>query len=113
MRVELLLLFLVVEVGIYLMRLLPLLPWSLRREAGGAPGAEEPGGLLPLVGSSVVAALLVTSVLPEASGPGYGVELTRNTVALVPTFVVAHRFGNLGLTGLLGVLAYGLVSWVT
>ncbi len=95
------------------MRLLPLLLWSLRREAGAAAPGTEPGGLLPLVGPSVVAALLVASVLPEASGPGYGAELARNAVALVPTFVVAYRFGNLGLTVLAGVLAYGLVSMVT
>ena len=108
MRVELLALFVVVGVGIFLMRLLPLL-WALRRgsEAGDA-GAGGPGGLLTLVGPSVVAALLVTSVLPEASGSG--AELARSAVALALTLLVAVRSGNLGLTVLVGVLAYALVS---
>lgn len=111
MRAELLLLFLVVGVGNYLMRFLPLL-WALRRgeteqrrEPKDAVGG--PGGLLPFVGPSVVVALLVTSVLP-----GNSVEIVRTGAALLPTLVVAVRSGNLGLTVLVGVAAYWLVSLV-
>ncbi|MDX6381019.1 MAG: hypothetical protein QOI57_2043 [Rubrobacteraceae bacterium] len=67
------------------------------------------GGLLPFVGPSVVVALLVTSVLPEASS---GTELIRTGVAFLPTLAVAVRSGNLGLTVLVGVSAYWLVSLV-
>ena len=113
MRAEFLLLFLVVGAGIYFMRSLPLL-WALRR---GATGGEESrtaesstlGGLLPFVGPSVVVALLVTSVLAEA---GTGTGLIRTGVALLPTLVAAVRTRNLGLTVLVGVLAYWLVSLV-
>jgi branched-subunit amino acid transport protein len=103
-RTELLLLFLVVGAGNYLMRFLPLL-WTLRRwgEAGPEDAASgSPGGLLPLVGPSVVVALLVTSILREA---GSGVGLIQTGAALLPTLVAA-RSGNLGLTVLVGVAAY-------
>ncbi len=113
MRAEFLLLFLVVGAGIYLMRLLPLL-WALRRGVAGegepgTAGGGFPGGLLPFVGPSIVVALLVTSVLPET---GYGAGLIRTGAALLPTLVVAVRSGNLGLTVLVGVSAYWLVSLI-
>jgi branched-subunit amino acid transport protein len=109
MQTELLLLFLLVGVGNYLMRFLPLL-WALRRGTTGE-GSERSGygildGLLPFVGPSIVAALLVTSVLTETRD---GLELLRTGFALLPTLLVAVRSGNLGLTVLIGVLAYWLV----
>jgi branched-subunit amino acid transport protein len=64
--------------------------------------------LLPLVGPSVIAALLVMSVLPEVFG--FGAGLARHAVALLITLAVALKYGNLGLTLLAGVLACGLVS---
>jgi branched-subunit amino acid transport protein len=112
-RDEFLLLFLVVGMGNYLMRFLPLL-WALRRgvtrgEESRTAASSPLGGLLPFVGPSVVVALLVTSVLPETSS---GTELIRTGVALLPTLAVAVRSGNLGLTVLVGVSAYWLVSLV-
>jgi branched-subunit amino acid transport protein len=109
-RAELLLLFLVVGVGNYLMRFLPLL-WALQRGEAEARDAASGGlsGLLPFVGPSVVVALLVTSLLPEALD---GAGLFRTGIALLPTLVVATRSGNLGLTVLVGVLAYWLTSLV-
>ncbi len=110
MRTELLLLFLVVGVGNYLMRFLPLL-WALRRgttvEGSETSGTGLLGRLLPFVGPSVVAALLVTSVLPEARDE---TELLHTGLALLPTLLIAVCSGNLGLTVLVGVLAYWLVS---
>ncbi len=113
MRPELLLLFLIVGAGNYLMRFLPLL-WMLRRretESGGGAGAgarvETAGGLLTFVGPSIVAALLITSVL---SGIDNGTGLVRAGIALLPTVIVAVRSGNLGLTVLVGVAAYWLTS---
>ena len=102
----LLLLFLVVGVGNYLMRFLPLLI-ALRHREGADQGIAA-GGLLPLVGPAVVVALLVSSLLPGDSAA----ELVRNAAALVPTLLVALRFGNLGLTVLTGVFAYALVALV-
>lgn len=106
----LLLLFLVVGLGNYLMRFLPLLFALRRRER--AEREASPGGLLPLVGPAVVAALLVASLLPESPVPGYGVELARNLAALILTLFVALKVGNLGLTVLTGIFAYALASVV-
>lgn len=110
MHSELLLLFLVVGAGNYLMRFLPLL-WALRRGTTREGSETSRSGLLnkllPFVGPSVVAALLVTSILPEARD---GTEVLRTGLALLPTLLVAGRSGNLGLTVLVGVLAYWLVS---
>jgi len=113
MRTEFVLLFLIVGIGNYLMRFLPLL-WALRgaeTEPGEPKGAASMklGGLLPFVGPSVVVALLVTSVLPEV---GDTAGVIRTAIALLPTLAVAMRFGNLGLTVLVGVSAYWLVSLV-
>ena len=90
------------------MRFLPLL-WMLRREteSGGGARAVSTGGLLTFAGPSIVAALLVTSVLSEVEN---GMGLVRAGIALLPTVVVALRFGNLGLTVLVGVAAYWLAS---
>ena len=104
----LLLLFLVVGLGNYLMRFLPLLIALRRRESEGEEAAG--GGLLPLVGPAVLVALLVTSLLPGEPDADYGAELARSAVAFIPTLLVAFRFGNLGLTVLTGVFAYALIS---
>ncbi len=114
MRTEFVLLFLIVGIGNYLMRFLPLL-WALRgaetepAEPKDAASTKLLGGLLPFVGPSVVVALLVTSVLPEV---GDTAGVIRTAIALLPTLAVAMRFGNLGLTVLVGVSAYWLVSLV-
>jgi branched-subunit amino acid transport protein len=110
MRVELLLLFMVVGVGNYLMRFLPLL-WALRWGEAETRGAAGGGlnALLPFVGPCVVVALLVTSLLSEALD---GAGLVRAGIALVPTLVLAVRYDNLGLTVLVGVTAYWLISLV-
>ncbi len=92
------------------MRSLPLL-LALRRMMPEEPSASRTsGGELPLVGSSAVAALLVTSVLPEVSR--FGAVLARHAVALI-TLAVALRYGYLGLTVLAGVRAYRSVSMAT
>lgn len=111
MRAELVLLFLAVGAGTYATWLLPLLA-ALRRVGtdGEGPAQESSdgflGGLLGFVGPSVIAALLVGSLLSgrEAS------DLLVVAIALAPTVLVAFRLGNLGLTVLVGVLAYWIAS---
>ena len=104
------LLSLVVGLGNYLMRSLPLLLALRRGEAeGGDAGGVRLGGLLPFVGPSVVVALLVTSVLPEVQDV---LGLIRTGIALLPTLFVATRSNNLGLTVLVGATAYWLISLV-
>ena len=106
MRAEFLLLFLVVGAGNYLMRFVPLL-WALRQAEPSDTVSWWIVRLLPFVGPSVVVALLVTSILSE---PHSGTELIRVGAVLLPTLVAAVRTGNLGLTVLVGVSAYWLVS---
>ncbi len=116
MRPEFLILSLLVGLGTYLTRLLPLLV-ALRRETPEAEGESgEPAGgwlagALRYVGPSIIVGLLVTSVLPQP-GVGYAAELLKTGAALVPTVCVAVRFKNLGLTVLVGVLSYWLASMV-
>jgi branched-subunit amino acid transport protein len=111
MKADLLVLFLLAGAGVYLTRVLPLLG-ALRRQAG-EPVARPKGFLgsaLRFVGPSVIAALLVSSVLPQP-GQGSLPVLLTTAIALVPTVLVAVRFANLGLTVLAGVLAYWL-TWI-
>jgi len=109
-RPELLALFLIVGLGNYLMRYVPLL-LALRRGDGTeiAPEARRRPDPLALVGPCVVVALLVTTVLPAAGEPGFAGGLARNLAALLPTALVAARTRNLGFTVLTGVLVY----WAT
>lgn len=65
---------------------------------------------LRLVAPAVVAALLVNSLLPARPGPGLWRELVVALAALVPTAVSAARWQNLGLTVLVGVVAYWALS---
>ena len=111
MRVELLLLFLAVGLGNYLMRFLPLL-WALRwkeAETSHYAASGRLGGLLPFVGPSVVVALLVTSLPTEALG---WMVMLRTGIALLLTLVVAVRYDNLALTVLVGVAVYWLILLV-
>lgn len=114
MRPELLALFLVVGLGNYLMRSLPLL-LALRRsdpgeEARNASATKRRPDPLALVGPCVVVALLVTTVLPAVGEPGFAAGLARNLAALLPTAFVAARTRNLGLTVLVGVVSYGATT---
>jgi branched-subunit amino acid transport protein len=115
-RPELLALFLVVGLGNYLMRSVPFL-LALRRgeelgERPGGAGAKRHADPLALVGPCVVVALLVTAVLPAAGEPGFGPQLGRNLGALLPAALVAVRTRSLGLTVLVGVLAYWVLALV-
>lgn len=113
MRIEYVTLFLVVGAGVYLTRLLPLLVAMKRDEAYGndATSSVEPTGWLRFVGPSIIAALFVTSVLPQPGGETW-TELSRALLALAPTVFVAVQFRNLGLTVLAGVCCYWLISTV-
>ena len=105
--------FVLIGLGVYLTRLVPLL-LALRQRTEAADSNEEPGsvdGWLGFVGPSVIAALLVTSVLPQP-GQALWPDLSRTGAALLPTVAVAIGFKNLGLTVLVGVCSYGLASAV-
>ncbi|HEY8485972.1 MAG TPA: AzlD domain-containing protein [Limnochordales bacterium] len=108
-----------VGLGTYLARALPLLAALRRRGAAasgegfaGRPGsagasadAAGPGGRLELVAPSVMAALLVSSVLPARWGPEALAQLAAHLVALAVSWAVARLRGHLGLTVLAGMAA--------
>ena len=109
-RAELLVLFMTVGLGTYLMRAVPLLA-ALRRL--DAPESRRPGArtsrlmfALRLVAPAVIAALLATSVLPARSVPNFWRQLAVSLAALAFTAWVAARWRHLGLTVLVGVACF-------
>lgn len=110
-------LIVLVGVGTYLMRATPLLAALLRyaepeREENAGSSSNGLAGLLSLVGPAVIAALLVTSLIPDPATLGFLRNLVLNAVALVPAVVVAIRWKNPGLTVLIGVVSYLLVATI-
>lgn len=77
--------------------------------SGAAPPAAE-GGWLELVAPSVMAALLVGSLLPARWGPEAIPLLARHLVALAAAWAVARRYRHLGLTVLVGMAVAWLAS---
>ena len=117
-RGELLWLFVVVGVGTYLMRAVPLLMARRSGTAAQLPvssrGREEAGGALVwfrLVAPAIVASLLVGTLLPPHPAPGGWQQHMASWVALVASAWAQARWGNLGLTVLSGVVVFGLVTW--
>lgn len=110
MNLALLGLLVVVGLGTYLMRALPLLT-ALRREQ---PRERQQRTItdeaLSLIGPSVIAALLVTSLLPAPQEEGFWSALALAIVAAVPAYMVARRTGSLGLTVIAGVACYWLLT---
>ncbi len=105
-----------IGLGTYLIRVVPFLI-ALRLEDREEDAPQDHSrtrgrfsGVLALIGPSVVAALLITSVLPQPDGGEFGAQLTRNLLALIPTLVVAARSKSLGLTVMAGVASYWLVA---
>lgn len=112
-RPELLALLLAAGLGTYLSRWIPL--WlALRR--GGREETPEGGGALPaalaFLGPSVIAALLVTSLLLGPADLAGARSLLPGLLALLPTWYAAARLRSLGLAVLVGVASYGLLSVV-
>ena len=66
--------------------------------------------MLGLIGPFTVAALLVTSVLPQPGEAEFGLQLARSLLALTPALVSAVLWKNLGLTVLVGISSYWLIS---
>lgn len=117
-QAELVVLVVLVGAGTYLMRAAPLLAALLRRgDREQEEDAVSPSGgltgLLRLVGPSVLAALLVTSLLPDPSEPGFWPKLALNAAALLPACLAAIRWKDLGLTVLAGTVSYLLLSALT
>ena len=114
-QAELVVLVMLVGAGTYLTRAAPLLAALLRYgDREQEEDAHDPfgglAGVLRLVGPAVVAALLVTSLLPGPSDPDFWAKLALNAAALVPACLAAVRWKNLGLTVLMGTISYLLLS---
>lgn len=113
---EILVLCVVIGLGTYLIRFVPFLValrLENREEASSQDhprGEQRISGVLDLIGPSIVAALLVTSILPQPAEGEFGAQLARNLLALVPTLAVAVLWKSLGLTVVVGVASYWLIS---
>jgi branched-subunit amino acid transport protein len=110
-RPELLALLLAAGLGTYLSRWIPL--WLTLRRGGREETPGDDGAMpapLALLGPSVIAALLVTSLLPGPVDPAGARSLLPGLLALLPTWYAAAHFRSLGLAVLVGVASYGLLS---
>ena len=113
-RPEILVLCLTVGLATYLIRFVPFLIARRlgSREDDVPQGPSDSRGLrvLELIGPSIVAALLVTSILPQPGNAELGLQLVRSILALAPTLVAAVLWKNLGLTVLVGMGSYWLIT---
>ena len=104
MKYEVIAATIVVALGTYLLRALPLgFALSKRYESN----AGKLGNFLALAAPSLIAAFLVVSVVPAEFAPG---ELIRKLVALCAVFLAYRRWANLGVSVIVGVIAYALLN---
>lgn len=114
-RPEILALCVVIGLATYLIRFIPFL-MALRlgnREDGdtqSSPTNSKGFLVLELVGPSIVAALLGTSIVPQPGEAEFGPQLLRGLLALAPALISAVLWKNLGLTVSVGIVAYWLVT---
>lgn len=104
MHGDILALLLVVGLGTYLLRCLPLVGLTRRRLS---PGIE---GWLRYIGPAVLGALIASGLLTPQHGLGFS---AAGRGALLPTAAVARLTRNLPFATLVGVVAYGLLhAWL-
>ncbi len=101
--VEVLAAAVVVALGTYLMRFLPLNMALAGRELRLAKGT------LSLAGPALLSALLVTSVLPQQFATG---ELLRRGAALIPVLLLCRRRSRPGAAVIAGMLAYAMLGFI-
>lgn len=100
----------------YLIRFVPFL---LAQRFGNRQDSAEQGisggkrlRVLELIGPSIVAALLITAILPQPGEANFDLQLIRSLLALAPVLVSAVIWKNLGLSVIVGVSSYWLISLV-
>lgn len=102
------LLVLLVAIGTYLMRLLPL--WvTLRAERDRTSGSKAASRALALAAPAIIAALLVTAVVPvkpEATAS----EMERRLIGLSLAAVAFRWRPNVAMAVFVGVAAYTVLS---
>ena len=113
-RAEILVLCIVVGLATYLIRFVPfLIAQHLGSREGDTPQSSSGSRgfkVLELIGPSIVAALLITSILPQPDEADFGLQLIRSLLALTPTLIVAVLWKSLGLTVLVGISSYWLAT---
>lgn len=112
---QLILTILLIGLGTYLMRAVPLLiAISMgRRERTGVSGQRGNrivSTSLSLVGPAIISALLALSLVPAGPASNFVEHLIRNVIAAAIVCVVAARWRHVGLTVLTGIVSYWLVS---
>lgn len=108
MSVEMLLALLVVAVGTFLMRAVPL-HWMQRHLSRRSAQHAPTPAWLELSGPLLIAALLGVSSVP--STPGVAAWLAA-AVGLTTTALAWRRRRDLGVPILVGVVSYGSVIWL-
>lgn len=115
-RPEILVLCLGVGLTTYLIRFVPFL---IARRLGDRKGGvskdyDTPRGrglrVLELIGPCIVAALLITSILPGPDEAEFGLQLVRSTLALAPVLISALIWRNLGVSVVIGISSYWLAD---
>lgn len=102
------LLVLLVAIGTYLMRLLPL--WvTLRAEPARTSGSEARGRALALAAPAIIAALLVASVVP-AKPEATASEMARRLIGLSVAAVAFRWRPHLAMAVFVGVAVYAVLS---
>ena len=115
-RLEILVLCGVIGLATYLIRFVPFLIARRLGDRGNDAPQSSPASdsrslrMLELIGPSIVAALLVTSILPQPGETEFGLQLVRSLLALTPALISAILWKNLGLTVLVGIGSYWLIS---
>ena len=115
-RPEILVLCGVIGLATYLIRFVPFLVAQRLKDREdeapqGSPASDSRSlRMLGLIGPSIVAALLVTSILPQPGEAEFGLQLARSLLALTPALVSAVLWRNLGLTVVVGISSYWLIS---
>lgn len=113
-RPEILVLCIAVGLTTYLIRFVPfLIAQRFGNQTDSATrGTSESTSLkiLELIGPSIVAALLITSILPQPGEANFGLQLTRSLLSLTPALISALLWRNLGLSVVIGVSSYWLIS---
>jgi len=105
MRSEVFTAVIIVALGTYLMRMLPL---NLMIEKQKEITFWRVNQLLGLSGPALISALLVISILPP--NEFVSKEVLRRILAIITVIMVQYKWSNLGSTVMTGVVAYALLK---
>ncbi len=101
---------LVCGAGTFLLRLLPM-RWLQRSQQGGRTLSPRLMGALQALGPAAIGALLVAALWPQWSWGEPFWQLARLLLAIAAILLARRLAGGIAMPTLVGVLAFGLLSW--